>query len=142
MFNLSTYRITPSAHPIKCPPQGPSPSLLSDSLPAERAWILELLGVRAEARRWRCLLTWDKGGLGLGPGKNQIWLEGCETLLAKCGMWSSFQWGLDRSPEVVLHGVQGCLLWLRTTLGTWDHREFLKSKQILERSFVPQDLVV
>ena len=25
MFNLPTYRITPSAHPIKCPPQCPSP---------------------------------------------------------------------------------------------------------------------
>ena len=26
MFNLPTYRITPSDHPIKCPPQCPSPS--------------------------------------------------------------------------------------------------------------------
>ena len=26
MFNLPTYRITPGAHPIKCPPQCPSPS--------------------------------------------------------------------------------------------------------------------
>ena len=26
MFNLPTYRITPSAHPIKCPPQCLSPS--------------------------------------------------------------------------------------------------------------------
>ena len=26
VFNLPTYRITPSAHPIKCPPQCPSPS--------------------------------------------------------------------------------------------------------------------
>ena len=26
MFNLPTYRITPSAHPVKCPPQCPSPS--------------------------------------------------------------------------------------------------------------------
>ena len=25
MFNLPTYRITPSAHPVKCPPQCPSP---------------------------------------------------------------------------------------------------------------------
>ena len=25
MFNLQTYRITPSAHPVKCPPQCPSP---------------------------------------------------------------------------------------------------------------------
>ena len=25
MFNLPTYRITPSAHPVKCPPQYPSP---------------------------------------------------------------------------------------------------------------------
>ena len=28
MFNLPTYRITPSAHPVKCPPQCPSPSHL------------------------------------------------------------------------------------------------------------------
>ena len=27
MFNLPTYRITPSAYPIKCPPQCPSPIL-------------------------------------------------------------------------------------------------------------------
>ena len=26
VFNLPTYRITPSAHPIKCPPQCPSPT--------------------------------------------------------------------------------------------------------------------
>ena len=26
MFNLPTYRITPSAHPVKCPPQCLSPS--------------------------------------------------------------------------------------------------------------------
>ena len=25
VFNLPTYRITPSAHPVKCPPQCPSP---------------------------------------------------------------------------------------------------------------------
>ena len=25
VFNLPTYRITPSAHPVKCPPQFPSP---------------------------------------------------------------------------------------------------------------------
>ena len=25
VFNLPTYRITPSAHPVKCPPQWPSP---------------------------------------------------------------------------------------------------------------------
>ena len=25
MFNLPTYRITPSAHPVKCPPQCPPP---------------------------------------------------------------------------------------------------------------------
>ena len=41
MFNLPTYRITPSAHPVKCPPQCPSPSHPNPS-PAPNSWLHHL----------------------------------------------------------------------------------------------------
>ena len=153
MFNLPTYRITPSAHPVKCPPQ--CPSLSHPHCPAA-AFLEECLstcfkGCSVGYRWWRNLIFLSPLFLASGvlSGDKVTWSVWKPAGLA--GVWGTgllYLWGWPRdvdrpSPEStgarkIRKGVSRLLFFTQLD---W-RRERLKTSEAVKLSPKPWDLRV